>query len=113
MLVIRKEQFDAFRQYKKDVFYKELEKLLVENNSEYQNVPSKELRISVLKSCENAKNFQIDHPDSIRRFIKYVGIYGVDFGNTKESSWAKPVLEKWANSSDRLNEIDRLYQNIK
>ena len=113
MLIIRKEQLHAFRQSHQDAFYKQLEQIIVEYAPDYQNMSIDDLNQLSRAACERAKQFEITNEVSLKRFMKYIGIYGLEFGNTPESLWARPVLEKWANARDRLDELDRLYQEMK
>ena len=109
MLVIRKEQMAAFRQAQVRRHDRELEEVLREKVPECRQKTSQVLRDLVSAGRKRAEHFQIFHPDDVKRFIIYVGRYGLEFGDTPESSWATPILSQLSTSGcERMDQIDEI-----
>ena len=107
MLHLRKEQMDAFRQAQTKRFHKELENYLRDHVPECRSESARVLRDLVQTGLKRADEYGMSDPDNAKRFVRYVGLYGFDFGQTPDTAWATPILEKWASGSERLDELDR------
>ena len=112
MLIIRKQQIEAFRQAKIDRFDRQMEAVLREKIMRCREMQSNQLRELIRAGREKAERLWLYEVEDVKRFLVYVGIYGREFADTPETSWAAPVLANGAPGNERLDELDRIFTSL-
>jgi hypothetical protein len=110
MLIIRKEQIQAFEKAAMDRFEEEM----VAHCKQYSTrlcevIPPPQIHLSVQSAIESCSKYGFTNRGPIRLFIELTLLFGNDFDTDPQYAWSKGILHT---QSDQMVLAQRLYERV-
>lgn len=105
MIILRKEQLEAFDKAALDDFIKRAYHHIKDNiHNKYESLGSRKVKESVLTAIANAKEYDINKEYDVLRFINFMYVFGFDFD--ENIPWAAAVLNnKRLDGTAKMDEL--------
>ena len=110
MLTMTEAQMSSLEQVPLKQFERDMFIYLTDNFAEDTKDTSKqELEALIHKGIEQAKQYQIEFEDDVRRYLEFMVMYAQDFDKNSDTAWAyKTLHSEELDGTEKMDLIDEL-----
>lgn len=107
MIEIRSQQLDAFRGLLIEQFDVEMTMVLRERFTTLASATVSDVRFLVERGRRRGRRAGIYEPSDVRRFLFYLGHFGVGFGDSEDTAWAAKILaDRLRTGTEKIQALD-------